>query len=357
MQKSPAKRKGTAIHPFRRHPQMDNLNQRPHSPARRRLLAAAAGATTAAALGALPGTAGAAYPDKPVRIIVPYAPGGSGDVFARLLAEKLTTRLGQSFIVENRAGATGAIGSRYVADANPDGSVLLMGQTGEIVVMPFLSQHLNYKPEALVPIALVGDSPLVLSAHPSAPFNTVQEMVAESKKRPNGFNYASSGTGTPGHLAAAALAMQTGAKMTHVPYKGGGAALTDLLGDHVDMFFSGAPGVLPHFKSHTLKPIAVSTLQRSPALPDVPTVAESGLPGFSFSLWGGMFAPPGTPQAIVDQLNKEINAILAEPESKQRLEAEGAVIRQNTQAQFRQFLDSERTKYAALVKQTGVTLD
>jgi tripartite-type tricarboxylate transporter receptor subunit TctC len=327
---------------------------KPFSQAKRRLLAAALGA--AAVLG-LQGGAQAAYPDKTVRIIVPYAPGGSGDVFARLIAEKLTTRLGQTFIVENRAGASGAIGARYVADAPPDGSILLLGQTGEIIVTPLLTTTLNYKPENLVPVVLVGDSPLVLSAHPSAQFNTVQEMVALSKKGGQGLNYASSGTGTPGHLAAAALALKTGAKLTHVPYKGGGAALSDLLGNHVDMFFSGAPGVLPHFKSGTLKPIAVSTLNRSPALPNVPTVAESGLPGFSFSLWGGIFAPKGTSGEIIQTLNREINAILADPETKRRLEAEGALIKPNSVTEFTQFLDTERARYREIIKETGVRLD
>jgi tripartite-type tricarboxylate transporter receptor subunit TctC len=322
--------------------------------ARRQFLAAALCA--AATLGLHAG-AQAAYPDKTVRIIVPYAPGGSGDVFARLIAEKLTTRLGQTFIVENRPGASGAIGARYVSDAPRDGSVLLLGQTGEIIVTPLLSTTLNYKPENLLPVVLVGDSPLVLSAHPSAPFNNVQEMVKLSKERAQGFNYASSGTGTPGHLAAAALAFKTGAKLTHVPYKGGGAALSDLLGNHVDMFFSGAPGVLPHFKSHTLKPIAVSTLQRSPALPDVPTIAESGLPGFSFSLWGGIFAAKGTPPEIIQKLNTEINAIIADPQTKERLEAEGAVVKPNTVEQFTQFLADEKKRYQEIIKETGVHLD
>lgn len=322
--------------------------------ARRRFLAAAVCA--AATLGLHAG-AQAAYPDKTVRIIVPYAPGGSGDVFARLIAERLTSRLGQTFIVENRPGASGAIGARYVSDAPADGSVLLLGQTGEIIVTPLLSSTLNYKPENLLPVVLVGDSPLVLSAHPSASFNTLQELVAQSKQRPQGLNYASSGTGTPGHLAAAALALKTGAKLTHVPYKGGGAALSDLLGNHVDMFFSGAPGVLPHFKSGTLKPIAVSTLERSPALPKVPTVAESGVPGFSFSLWGGLFAPKGTPADIIQKLNTEVNAIIADPQTKERLEAEGAVVKPNSVEQFTQFLNAERGRYQDIIKQTGVKLD
>jgi tripartite-type tricarboxylate transporter receptor subunit TctC len=327
------------------------------SPARRQLLSAGLGAAAAGALAGLPGVALAAYPDKTVRIIVPYAPGGGGDVIARLLAERLTTQLGQNFIVENRPGATGTIGSRYVADAAPDGSVLLLGQTGEIVVMQYLSKHLTYDPDALVPIVLGADFPLVLVAHPKAPFDTVQQMVAESKKRPNGFTYASAGTGSPGHLAAADLALKTGAKLTHVPYKGGGAALSDLMGDHVDMFFSPGSGVLSQFKSHTLKAIAVASLQRLPVLPDVPTVAESGLPGFSFSVWGGMFAPPRTPQAIITELNKDINAILAEKDSKQRLEALAAIVKPNSQAEFRKFITAERRKYEEIVKQTGATVD
>ncbi|MFC4277182.1 Bug family tripartite tricarboxylate transporter substrate binding protein [Achromobacter aloeverae] len=324
------------------------------SRARRRLLAAGLGVAGAAALSC---PALASYPDKTVRIIVPYAPGGGGDVFARLLAERLTIRLGQSFIVENRPGATGTIGSRYVANETPDGSVLLLGQTGEIAVMQYLSKQLSYDPDALLPVALAGDFPLVLVAHPSAPFNTVQEMVAESKKRPQGFSYASAGTGSPGHLAAAALALKTGAKLTHVPYKGGGAALSDLMGNHVDMFFSPISGVLAHVKSHTLKPIAAASLERAPALPDVPTVAESGLPGYSFSVWGGIFAPPRTPQAVVTELNKQINEILAEKESKEKLEAVGAIIKPNSQADFRKFIENERHKYAEIVARTGATVD
>jgi tripartite-type tricarboxylate transporter receptor subunit TctC len=298
-----------------------------------------------------------AYPSKPVRIIVPYAPGGSGDVFARLLAERLTSRLKQNFIVENRAGATGAIGTRMVADSPPDGEMLLMGQTGEIVVNPLVAKNLPYNPKDLIAVALVGDSPLILAAPAKATFSTIKELVAQSKSAPKGLTFASSGTATPGHLAGAALALKTGAKLTHVPYKGAGGALSDLLGNHVDMFFSGAPAVLPHFKSGALKPIAVSTARRSPALPDTPTVAESGYRDFEFSLWGGIFVSKGTPRAIVLTLNHEINAILADPVVKKRLEEDGAVVTQNTPEQFAQFVARESSKYQVIVNQTGISLD
>jgi tripartite-type tricarboxylate transporter receptor subunit TctC len=314
---------------------------------------------TALLLTALPlaSQADDAYPSKPVRIIVPYAPGGSGDVFARLLAERLTSRLKQNFIVENRAGATGAIGTRMVADSPPDGEMLLMGQTGEIVVNPLVAKNLPYNPKDLIAVALVGDSPLILAAPAKATFSTIKELVAQSKSAPKGLTFASSGTATPGHLAGAALALKTGANLTHVPYKGAGGALSDLLGNHVDMFFSGAPAVLPHFKSGALKPIAVSTAKRSPALPDTPTVAESGYRDFEFSLWGGIFVSKGTPRAIVLTLNHEINAILADPVVKKRLEEDGAVVTQNTPEQFAQFVARESSKYQVIVNQTGISLD
>jgi tripartite-type tricarboxylate transporter receptor subunit TctC len=313
----------------------------------------------AAAFALAPKAAGAAaaYPANPVRIIVPYAPGGGGDVFARLVAERLTLRMKQSFIVENRAGATGAIGARMVADAAPDGEILLLGQPGEIVINPLISKDLHYKASDLVPVVLVGDAPLILAAPGKAPYSTVKELVDLSKRQAKGLAFASSGTGTPGHLAGATMALQSGGKLTHVPYKGGGTALSDLLGGHVDMFFSGAASVIPLFKSGALKPIAVSSAKRAPSLPNVPTVAEAGYGNFDFTLWGGFFAPKGTPPEIVQTLNREINAILAEPEVKQRLEADCVTVTPNTPEQFAQFVARETEKYQAIIKETDIRFD
>lgn len=295
------------------------------------------------------------YPAKPITIIVPYAPGGQGDVFARLIGERLSTRLKQPVLVDNRPGATGALGSRLAAKAKGDGYTLLLGQTGEIAVNKSVVKTLGYDPvKDFKPIVLVGDAPLVLAAPASAPFNSIQELIQAARAKPGSISYASSGTATPGHLAAAALALGTNTNMVHVPYKGAGQAMTDLLGGHVQFFFSSASAVMSHIRSGKIKALAVSTPQRLPALPQVPTVAESVVPGFSYSLWGGLFAPAETPDAVTALLNREVNIILAEPTLRARLEADGSAVRQNTPAQFADFVGKEIDKYEVLVKATGI---
>jgi tripartite-type tricarboxylate transporter receptor subunit TctC len=313
----------------------------------------------AAALVPTPGRAADGdYPVKPITIIVPYAPGGQGDVFARLIGERLSVRLKQPVLVDNRPGATGALGSRLVAKASPDGYTLLLGQTGEIAVNKFVVKQLGYDPlKDFRPVALVGDAPLVLAEPANAPFETLQDLVKAAKARPGSITYASSGNATPGHLAAAAMALGMKADMVHVPYKGAGQAMTDLLGGHVQMFFVSASAVMPQVKGGKLKALAVSTPARMAAYPQVPTVAEAGLPGFSYSLWGGLFAPAATPDAIVNLLNLEVNAILAEPAIRARLEADGTVVRKNTPSEFARFVDAEALKYEQLVKQTGISAE
>lgn len=321
---------------------------------RRRYVVATA---TVLALCAVSGPvlAQAGYPSKPITIIVPYAPGGQGDVFARLVGERLGVRLKQPVVVDNRPGATGALGSRLAAKAGADGYTLLLGQTGEIAVNKSVVKTLGYDPvKDFMPVVLVGDAPLVLAAPASAPFNSIQELVQAARLKPASIRYASSGTATPGHLAAAALAIGTKTNMTHIPYKGAGQAMTDLLGGHVDFFFSSASAVMGHIKSGKLKALAVSTPQRLPALPQVPTVAESEVAGFSYSLWGGLFAPAGTPDAVVELLNREVNSILLEPAIRARLEADGSAVRPTTSAQFGEFVGKEIAKYEGLVKATGI---
>jgi tripartite-type tricarboxylate transporter receptor subunit TctC len=298
------------------------------------------------------------YPAKPITIIVPYAPGGQGDVFARLIGERLGVRLKQAVLVDNRPGATGALGSRLVAKASPDGYTLLLGQTGEIAVNKFVVKQLGYDPlKDFRAIALVGDAPLVLVAPASVAFSSLQDLVTVAKAKPGSITYASSGNATPGHLAAAALALGMKADMVHVPYKGAGQAMTDLLGGHVQIFFGSASAVMPQVKAGRLKALAVSTPARMASYPQVPTVAESGLPGFSYSLWGGLFAPAGTPDAIVNLLNQEVNAILAEPAIHARLEADGSLVRKNTPAEFAKFVSTEALKYEQLVRQTGISAE
>lgn len=322
-------------------------------PQRRHVLTGAA----ALALGLACGTSFAQtdYPSKPITIIVPYAPGGQGDVFARLVGERLGARLKHPVIVDNRPGATGALGTRLAAKAKGDGYTLLLGQTGEIAVNKSVVKNLGYDPvKDFKPVVLIGDAPLVLAAPANAPFNSIQELIQTARAKPGSISYASSGTATPGHLAAAALALGTKTNMVHVPYKGAGQAMTDLLGGHVQIFFSSASAVMTHIKGGKLKALAASTPQRLPALPQVPTVAESVVPGFGYSLWGGLFAPAETPDAVIALLNREINAILVEPAMRERLEADGTAVRQNTPAQFGEFVGKEIAKYEGLVKATGI---
>lgn len=322
--------------------------------ARRRFLAGVSAMTAWAALGSRAFAQGV-YPSQPITVIVPYAPGGQGDVFARLIGEKLGKSLKQTVVVENRPGASGAIGARMVAREQPDGYHLLLGQTGEMAVNPFAMHDLGYDPEKeFVPVALVGDSPLVLVVPAQSPYKRLEDLIAAAHAKPDSVTYASSGTATPGHLAAAALALGTKTTMVHVPYKGAGQAMTDLLGQHVDFFFSSAAAAMPHVTAGKLKALAVSTPERIPALPDAPAVAEKTVPGFEFSLWGGYFAPAGTPAAVVQRLNQDVNAALSDTAIRQRFEADGVVIRPGSAEDFAAFVRREMEKYQRLVEQTGV---
>lgn len=325
----------------------------PSHRSRRQLFTGAA----AIALLALTSLASAqeAYPTKPITMVVPYAPGGQGDVFARLIGERLGSVLKQTVVVDNRPGASGALGTRLAARARGDGYTLLMGQTGEMAVNQFVMKSAGYDPlKDFKPVVLVGDAPLVLAVPAESPYKNLQELIAAAKNKPDAITYASSGTATPGHLAAAALGLGTQTRMVHVPYKGAGQAMTDLLGGHVNFFFSSASAVMGYVTSGRLRALAVSTPQRMQALPNVPTVAESGVPDFSFSLWGGVFAPAVTPDAVVTRLNQEINQILTEPAIRTRLEGDGSAVQANTPAQFAAFVKREATQYQGLVKATGI---
>lgn len=293
------------------------------------------------------------FPAKPITLVVAYAPGGLGDALARTIAERLSVSLKQTVVVENKPGATGAIATRFVAKANADGYTLLLGQTGEIVINPAVMKDAGYDSNKdLKPVTLVGDSPLVLVAPPSAPFATVRE-IAQAAGKSGVTSYASSGTATPGHLAAEAMLGALKTPMTHVPYKGAGPALTDVLGAHVAFFFSSAGATFGHVRAGKLKAIAVTSSARMSALPNTPAVAET-LPGFEFGLWGGVFAPAGTPGDVVAHLNREINKVLAEPATKQKIEDLGANVRQNSADEFAAFVQRETVKFAQLVKQIGI---
>lgn len=297
------------------------------------------------------------YPSGPVHMIVGYAPGGTGDVVARIVAQPLSVALNQSVIVENRAGASGAIAAHSVATAAPDGLTLLVGQTAEVAINQHWLKGLNYDPDKdLKPIALLAIVPLALTVPPNAPYSTMAEFLKALPGRK--MTFASAGTGTPGHFAGEFLKAKTKANLVHVPYKGAGPALNDLLGGHVDLYFPGMPAVQPHVKSGTLKVLAVSSAKRSAIAPDVPTIAETtGMTDFDFTLWAGVFAPRDTPQAVVDKLNTAINKVLNDPENRKKLTDAGADVDAMSVAQFRAFVDRESSKYARIIKETGVTAE
>ena len=291
------------------------------------------------------------FPSKPVTIVVAYAPGGLGDVLARRLAEKLSIRTKQTFVVENKPGATGALATRYVAKSKPDGYILLLGQTGEMAINPIVNKDVGYDAnKGFRPVALIGDAPLILAAPGSSSYRTLPEFIKLAKAKPGSMTYASSGSGTPGHLAAASLAQDMNINMAHAPYKGAGQAMTDLLGGHVDIFFSSAPAVIPYIESKTLRALAVSSEKRMAILPEVHTVSEDAIKGFNFTLWGGIFAPAGTPDSVANYLNAEINEILKDPSFSGPLEKDGLFIKMNSQAEFMEFIKRETIKYSKLLK-------
>jgi len=312
----------------------------------------AAALTAAAALSAAAAAADS-YPTSPVHLIVAYSAGGTGDVVARIIAPQLSLALNQSVIVENRAGASGAIGAHSVATANADGLTLLLGQTGEIAINQHWIKGLTYDPDKdLQPVALLTVVPLALVVPAKAPYSTMAELL---KALPNSkMTFASAGTGTPGHFAGEMLKESTHANLTHVPYKGAGPALNDLIGNHVDLYFPGTPAAMPLMKAGTVKVLAVSSAKRAGIAPDVPTVAESaGIKDFDFTLWAGVFAPRGTPPAIVARLNSEINKILSDPATRKRLVDLGADVDPMSVDQFRAFVARESDKYARIIKATG----
>ena len=303
---------------------------------------------------ALPASA-QTFPSKPVHLIVAYAPGGTGDVVARVIAEKLSAALGQSVVVENRAGASGAIGATSVVNAAPDGHTLLVGQTGEIVVNQYWMKGLTYDPKNLMPVALATVVPLALTVPGKTPYASMADMFKAMQTSGKQFSFASAGTGTPGHFAGEYLSAKMPGKLVHVPYKGAGPALNDIIGGHVDMYFPGFPPVMPMMKAGTVKVLAVSSSQRSEAAPDIPTVAEAtGFKDFDFTLWQGFFAPRGTPADVIAKLNGEINKVLADPAVRQKLIDAGANVMPQSTEQFAAFVKAESEKYERIIRETGV---
>jgi tripartite-type tricarboxylate transporter receptor subunit TctC len=307
-------------------------------------------------LGSVSGGAGA-YPIKPVRIIVPFAPGGGTDILARLLGQKLTEALSQTFVVDNRPGAGGTIGTELAAKAAPDGYTLLMVNAGH-VINPSLYKALSYDTvRSFSPVGLVGTASYVLVVHPSVPAKSVKDLIALGKARPD-LSFASSGNASTPHLAGELFNSMAGIKMTHVPYKGGGPANTALVSGEVSCYFGSISGSLPHVRSGRLRALGVTGIKRSSALPGVPTIAEAALPGYEITGWFGMLAPAGTSQEIVTALNTELVKALQQPDMKKRLlEQEGADPANASASEFAQFIGTELRKYAEIVRISGARVD
>ena len=321
------------------------------------VLAALGHASSALAASAPPAQNG--YPTKPVRLIVAFPPGGSTDIIARLVGQRLSERLGQQVIIDNRGGAGGTIGTELAARATPDGYTLTMGTTSTHVIAPAAYSNLKYDPiKDFAPITLVASTPYLLVLNPGVKANSLKEFVALVKASPGKWNYASAGTGSTTHLAMEMLKSAAGLDITHVPYNGNGPAGTAVLGGQVQALFGSMPAVLPHAKSGKARPIAVGTAKRSPALPDVPTVAESGYPGFEVSLWLGFFAPKGTPIAIVNRLHSELVKIALSPEMKEQFERNGAESAHNASSiELERLIKAEIAKYSKVIKAANIKLD
>jgi tripartite-type tricarboxylate transporter receptor subunit TctC len=292
-----------------------------------------------------------AFPSRPIHLIVNFAPGGTGDIVARLVGNKLSSALGQSVVVENRPGAGGTLGARDVVNAEPDGYTLTVAQTPEIAINPFFMKDAGYDPRKdLQAIALAGVVPLALVVPGNAPYSTMAEFVKFLRTTDQAVTFASAGIGTPGHLAGELLKLKLNNKLTHVPYKGAAPALNDVVGGHVDFYFPGFPAAMPLMQGGKVKLLAVSTAKRSSAAPDIPSVAEvTGIADFDFALWVGFFAPRALPMDIAQRLNSAINQILLEPDIKTRLQNDGAEVSALSIDQFAAFVRAEIAKYQGII--------
>jgi tripartite-type tricarboxylate transporter receptor subunit TctC len=319
-----------------------------------------------AAIRALSGALGAmlaagafaqGYPAKPVKVVVPYPPGGPTDIVARVVSQKLAEQTGQQFLVENRAGAGGNIGAEAVARAPADGYTLLVATTAH-AINPSLFKSLGYDLQKdFAPVSQLTGGPLVIVVNPSLPAKSVQELIALAKSKPGKLNFASSGNGQSTHLSAELFSSMAGIKMNHVPYKGSAPALTDVIGGQADLMFDTMLSAMPQVKTGKLRALAVTSAARSPAAPDLPTVAESGLPGYAAIAWNGLLAPAGTPKDVVAKLNAELKKTLETADVKERFAAQGFAAAWSPPEQYAAFIQSELAKWAKVVKASGATLD
>ena len=294
------------------------------------------------------------YPARPIRFIVPTAAGGSTDLVARTVAQRVSESLGQQVIVDNRPGSGGIIGTEMVAKAASDGYTLVMATIGSVAISPHLHARLGYDPLSdFAPVTQLAAAAYMLVTHPSVPAGTVKELVAFARAKPGQLNYASAGNGTGSHLSAELFKSVAQVSIVHVPYKGGTPGLTDLIAGNVQVMFNGIPSSVPHLKTGRIKAFAVTTPARSPAAPELPTMGEAGYPGAESTSWTGVLAPAGTPQAVIARLHDEFVKAVLHPEVKMRLSADGAVPVGSTPAQFAQYIKSELVKWGAVVRASG----
>lgn len=297
------------------------------------------------------------FPAKPVRVVVPYPPGGPTDIVARVLFQQVAEATGQQFLIDNRAGAGGNIGAELVAKSPPDGYTVLIGTTAHAINMS-LFKNLGYDVQKdLMPVSLLTQGPLVLVAHPQFPASSVKEVIELAKTKPGGLNFASSGNGQSTHLSAELFNTMAGIKMAHVPYKGSAPALTDVMSGQVDVMFDTTLSAMPFVKAGKLKALGLTSAVRSPAAPDVPTIAESGLTGYEVFAWNGVLVPTGTPKAIIQQLNDHIRKAMLLPQVKDKFSAQGFAASWNSPESFGVFLKTEVDKWSRTVKASGATLD
>lgn len=298
------------------------------------------------------------YPSKPVRLIVPAAPGGGADFLARIVGVKLGEAMGQSVVIDNRAGASGTIAADATAKSAGDGHTVLMGQSTSIAIAPQLYQKLSYDTlRDLRPVTLVAEVPNVMVVHPSVPANSVKELIALAKAKPDFLNYGSSGNGAPSHLAGEMFKTATGTRLVHVPYKGAGPAVNALIAGEIQVMFAPIVAVLPQVKAGRLRALGLTSAARSAAIPDLPTLAESGLTGYEISSWFGLFVPSSTPAAVVDKLYRETTRVLKLPDVIERFAKEGAEPVGSAPADFNNYVRQEFVKYAKVIKDNGIKAD
>ena len=295
------------------------------------------------------------YPSKPVRLIVPFPPGGSNDIVGRLIGSELTSRLKQQVVIDNRGGAGGMIGTELAANSQPDGHTLLVISVAYAYNPSIFKSNLRFDPEkSFIPVALIGTGPNAFTVHPKLPVNSVKDVIALAKAKPGTLNYATAGIGSFQHLGAEMFKLMAGIDIVHVPFKGGGPAMADVIAGNTQITIGSLIQMMPHISSGRLRVLGVGGAKRNASLPNVPTIAESGVPGYEANNWWGLMAPAGTPAAIVKRLNAEVAAILASPEIQKKLQSQGADAVNMSSAEFSKFIRTETTKWAKVVKEAGI---